>query len=156
MESEDVAGTALLFADMQKHYRVPCPSHHDIVSRLSRLPEGVRIIVARDTHVVGFAAVGTVFPGPGLAPGIFLKELFVSADRRGSGVGRGLMRAVARLAVAEGFARVDWTADRGDARLLRYYDALGGVEQPEKVFFRLSGEALSDLATGSCEGNKPA
>ena len=145
MTVEDVPDTALLFAEMQTHYQVACPPHHDIAEKLTKLPEGVSIVVALDPEVVGFAAVGTIFPGPGLDSGLFLKELFVSAKRRGSGVGTELMRAVARLAVEQGFSRVDWTANRGDDRLLRYYEAAGAIEQSEKVFFRLSGQALTDF-----------
>lgn len=157
MGSEDISGTAALFQEMQAHYRVACPPLDEITAKLAKLPEGVSVLVAADPSVVGFAAVGAIFPGPGLKPGLFLKELFVSARARGSGAGTALMRAVARLAVERGFARLDWTADRGDARLLSFYDAMGAVEQSEKVFFRLTGQALTHLAAsrvgGSSEGN---
>ncbi len=146
MGFEDIAGTAALFQEMQAHYRVACPPLDEITARLAKLPEGVSVLVAADPSVVGFAAVGAIFPGPGLKPGLFLKELFVSAGARGSGAGTALMRAAARLAVEGGFARLDWTADRGDARLLSFYDAMGAVEQREKTFFRLTGQALTCLA----------
>ncbi len=38
------------------------------------------------------------------------------------------------------------TADGENQRLLAFYDGLGGTRQPEKVFFRLSGDALAALA----------
>lgn len=147
---EDVTSTAALFQEMQAHYRVACPPLPEIVARLSRLPEGVGVLVAADPAVVGFAALSAIFPGPGLSPGLFLKELFVSASARGRGVGTALMRAAAHVAVARGYARLDWTADRTDARLLRFYAALGAAEQSEKVFYRLSGRALTDIA---CSGS---
>ena len=110
------------------------------------------MLVAASPAVIGFAALGAIFPGPDLKPGLFLKELFVSAEARGRGIGTALMRAAARLAVERGFARLDWTADRGDERLIRYYEGLGGAPQTEKVFFRLSGQALADLATAGADG----
>ena len=63
------------------------------------------------------------------------------------------MRAAARLAVESGFARLDWIADRGDARLLSFYDTMGAVEQNEKVFLRLTGQALTRLAAARVNGS---
>ena len=126
-----------------------CPPLEEIIARLVKLPHGVSVFVATDPSVVsviGFAAVGAIFPGPSLKPGLFLKELFVSAGTRGSGVGTALMRTVARFAVERGFERLDWTVDRGDVRLLSFYDALGAIEQSEKVFLRLAGESLVRFA----------
>ena len=78
--------------------------------------------------------------------GLFLKDLFVSEATRGNGAGRALLRALARLAVARGISRVDWTADRTNTRLLAFYDDAGAARQEERVFFRLKGQALQDFA----------
>ncbi|CCE11924.1 GCN5-related N-acetyltransferase [Bradyrhizobium sp. STM 3843] len=147
MAAADVAVTARLFQEMQAHYRVDCPSLSEITARLTGLPNGVSILVAANPDVVGFAALSAIFPGPGLNPGFFLKELFVSAHARRCGVGTALIRYAAQLAVQRGFTRLDWTADRTDDKLLRFYMALGAVEQPEKVFLRLSGPALNAAAS---------
>jgi GNAT superfamily N-acetyltransferase len=147
MAAEDIAGTAAVFQEMQAHYRVPCPSLREIIARLQALPDGVSILVAAEPEIVGFAALSAIFPGPGLNPGFFLKELFVSAHARGRRIGTALMRSAAGLAVERGFSRLDWTADRSDEGLLRFYTALGAAEQAEKVFFRLSGPALTAVAS---------
>lgn len=153
MSPEDISGTAALFQEMQAHYRVACPPRDEITASLARLPEGVSVLIAADPSVIGFAAVGAIFPGPGLKPGLFLKELFVSAGARGSGAGTALMQAVAQLAVECGFARLDWTADRSDARLLSFYNAVGAIQQSEKVFFRLTNQALTRLAAARLGGS---
>ena len=146
MVAADVEATAALFREMQAHYCVPCPAFSEIVAKLAKLPEGVNVLVAADPAIIGFAALGAIFPGPGLNPGLFLKELFVSAQARGQGIGTKLMHAAAHLAMERGFARLDWTADREDVGLLKFYADLGAAEQSEKVFYRLSGQALTDLA----------
>lgn len=142
----DELGLLAVLREMQAHYRVSCPPDADILADLRNLPPGVTLLVARDPGVVGFAALAAVWPGPGLRRGLFLKELFVTASRRGRGIGSALMRAAARMAVETDAGRIDWTADYDDAPLLAFYRNLDAVEYPTKLFFRLSGNALLKLA----------
>ncbi len=142
----DTAALAALFQEMQEHYAVPCPPREEILRALASLPDGTEILVAEDDGIIGFAAFATVYPGPGLRAGFFLKELFVSAGARGRGAGRALMRALAGLAVERGHRRVDWTADRHDGKLLAFYDGIGGRRQEAKLFYRLADDELAALA----------
>jgi GNAT superfamily N-acetyltransferase len=143
----DHPALARLMAEMQAHYRVPCPADAEIRAGLVGRPAGAELLVAQqDDVLVGFAAFAAIYPGPGLRAGFFLKELYVAEAARGLGAGRRLMAELARLALERGFGRVDWTAARDDAHLLGFYESLGASPQPEKVFFRLSGEGLRRLA----------
>ncbi len=142
----DHPALADLMMQMQTHYAVHCPPRAAILAGLAARPTGADILLAEtEDALVGFAAFAAVYPGPGLVPGFFLKEIYVAASARGSGAGRALLRELARLAIARGCGRIDWTAARDDQRLLRFYESLGATPQPEKVFFRLSGEALRRL-----------
>jgi ribosomal protein S18 acetylase RimI-like enzyme len=143
---DDHAALAALFAEMQMHYGVPCPPAPSILEGLAGLPAGVEIFVAEIETIVGFAAVATLYPGPGLKPGLFLKELFVRAEFRGRGVGKALMRALVHIAVSRGLSRIDWTADSANPKLLAFYESLGGEPQTRKVFFRLTLPVLDALA----------
>jgi GNAT superfamily N-acetyltransferase len=144
---DDAEALADLFQAMQAHYRVPCPPRARIVADLRALPPGNRILVAETAEgLAGFAAFAEVFPGPGLVKGLFLKELYVAADRRGAGHGRALIAALAALARSEGHGRIDWTADRDDDRLLAFYDGLGADRHEAKLFYRLTGRALDAAA----------
>ena len=142
----DTSSLVSLFEEMQNYYKVPCPTPDVIEIKLASLPIGVEIIVAEADQIVGFAAFSSIYPGPSLTSGLFMKELFVTADARGAGVGKALVRAVARIAVEQGHKRVDWTADRDNPALLSFYAGLGALAQQEKVFYRLSGEALLSLS----------
>jgi hypothetical protein len=51
------------------------------------------------------------------------------------------------VALERGFKRIDFTAARDDLRLRRFYEELGAAAHPEKVFYRLAGEALKRLAS---------
>lgn len=131
---------------MQAHYDVPCPPREKILEGLASMPTGTEILVATQREIVGFAAITPVYPGPGLGSGLFLKELFVSKQHRGSGVGKSLIQGLAKLALERGHARIDWTADRDDPRLRAFYEGLGGVPKPEKLFYRFEGSALHEAA----------
>jgi GNAT superfamily N-acetyltransferase len=137
-----------LLQEMQAHYDVPCPSADDILQGLELRPKGAEIIVAKDeSTVAGFAAFSAIYPGPYLQAGLFLKELYVRDAYRGRGIGRELLSHLARLASDRGLSRIDWTADAGDERLLRFYDSIGGQQKPDKLFYRLDGDALKRLAS---------
>src|SRR3546814_142877 len=86
---------ARLLEEMQAHYSVPCPPTETVLNSLTSLPAGITILVAETDRIVGFAAFSAVYPGPDLASGLFLKELFVTKECRQSGIGSALMRAVA-------------------------------------------------------------
>ena len=147
LQPTDHVALAVLMEEMQAHYRVPCPSRATIVAGLAALPVGVTIFVAvEDGAVLAFASLCNFYPGPGLRPGLFLKEIYVAAAARGRGLGHALMRASAAFAVARGDGRIDWTADADDPDLLRFYDSLGAVAHPKKLFYRLTGAALAELA----------
>lgn len=146
-EPHDSEALATLFEQMQAHYGVPCPPRATILADLADLPPGNRILVAETGGGIdGFAAFAALYPGPGLRKGLFLKELYVAEGRRGLGLGRGLIAALAELARAEGYGRIDWTADRDDAALLAFYDGLGARREASKLFYRLTGAALAETA----------
>ena len=122
--TSDKVALVTLFEEMQRHYGVACPPTGVIESNLAALPAGVEIIVAEADRIIGFAASSAIYPGPGLKSGLFMKELFVTAGSRGTGEGKALIQAVARVAVERGHSRFDWTADRNDAGLLSFYSGL--------------------------------
>jgi GNAT superfamily N-acetyltransferase len=144
--TSDKTALVALFEEMQRYYGVACPPPSVIDSNLAGLPAGVEIIVAEIDRIIGFASFSTIYPGPGLRSGLFMKELFVTAGSRGNGVGKALIQTVARVAAERGHQRVDWTADRNNSGLVSFYSGLGALAQDEKVFYRLAGDALTSLA----------
>ncbi|WP_132277940.1 GNAT family N-acetyltransferase [Neorhizobium sp. JUb45] len=97
---------------------------------------------------MALCAFSAIYPGPGLHAGIFLKELYVTRNCRSAGLGKALMRELAIIARQRNLKRIDWTADADDKRLLQFYDELGGTRRPEKLFYRLDGNALLRLGEG--------
>lgn len=108
---------------------------------------GCRAVIAWiDGVPVAFATICILHPAPNEHGTLFMKDLFVAEDARGTGIGRKLMRHLARLAMEYGCIRFDWTAETDNSRALAFYDALGAARVREKVYFRFSGAALADVA----------
>jgi GNAT superfamily N-acetyltransferase len=137
---------AVLFEEMQAHYGVPCPPREEILRGLRDMPDGTEILVAGMDELIGFAAFSSIYPGPALQSGLFLKELFVSKAHRSSGAGTSLMQALAKLALERGYKRVDWTADRNNPKVLAFYNGFNASPLPDKLFYRMDGDALTATA----------
>ena len=79
-------------------------------------------------------------------PGIYLEDLFVKPHARGNGLGLGLITELARIAVARGCGRVEWAVLDWNEPSIRFYNRLGAVPLDEWTAYRLTGEALQNLA----------
>jgi GNAT superfamily N-acetyltransferase len=107
----------------------------------------VRIALAfRDEEAIGLATFAILYPVPNRKAQLFLKELFVDANARGIGIGRKLMRFVARYAFEHGCSRLDWAVDTTNGAAIEFYAALGAKPLNEKLYFRLANDELEDFA----------
>jgi GNAT superfamily N-acetyltransferase len=79
-------------------------------------------------------------------PGIYLEDLFVRPEFRGAGYGKALLVELARLAVSRGCARLEWAVLDWNEPSIQFYKALGAKPMDEWTTFRVTGEALSQLA----------
>ena len=79
-------------------------------------------------------------------PGIFLEDLFVRPHARGLGVGKRLLAWLARSSLERGCARLEWAVLDWNAPSIGFYRSLGAVAQDEWTTYRLTDEALEQLA----------
>jgi len=79
--------------------------------------------------------------------GIYLEDLYVRPEARGSGLGRELLATLARTCVDRGYARLDWWVLDWNTPARDVYHALGGRAMDEWIPYRLDGGALRDLAS---------
>ena len=80
-------------------------------------------------------------------PGLFLEDLYIAGSQRGSGLGRALLTALARIVVKNGWKRLEWNVLRWNSEAIAFYDTLGGRPLDDWLTFRLSGPALESLGT---------
>lgn len=88
--------------------------------------------------------------------GIYLEDLYVRADARGTGSGKALLKSLADIAVARGYARVEWAVLKWNEPSIKFYKSLGATALDAWDTYRLTGPALSALgdATAALEETK--
>ncbi len=78
--------------------------------------------------------------------GIYLEDIFVVPEARGTGAGIALMRRLAQRCRDEGLKRLEWAVLDWNALAIGFYDRLGATAKTEWITRQLSGEALARLA----------
>ena len=104
------------------------------------------LIAERDGAPVGFALFFHNFSTFEGQPGIYLEDLFVSPEARGSGAGKALLAALATLALERGCARLEWSVLDWNTPAIEFYRSLGAKSMDEWTINRVEGTALSALA----------
>lgn len=103
------------------------------------------LLAEDDGTPVGFALFFHNFSTFLGLPGVYLEDLFVMPEHRGRGVGRALLRELARLAVERGCGRLEWSVLDWNRDAIGFYERLGARPNSEWTVYRLTGEALTSL-----------
>jgi GNAT superfamily N-acetyltransferase len=79
-------------------------------------------------------------------PGVYLEDLFVRPEARGSGLGKALLQQLAALAVERDCARLEWAVLDWNEPSIAFYKLLGAKMMDEWTGMRVDGAALNALA----------
>ncbi|WP_139273995.1 GNAT family N-acetyltransferase [Saccharopolyspora flava] len=75
--------------------------------------------------------------------GIYLEDLYVRPEHRGSGLGKELLRTLARECVERGYARLEWSVLDWNEPSIAFYKAQGAFPMDGWSVYRLTGDALT-------------
>lgn len=78
--------------------------------------------------------------------GIYLEDLYVLPEYRGRGYGKALLKKLAQIAVELGCGRLEWSCLDWNTPSIDFYRSLGAVSMDGWTGFRLTGEALENMA----------
>ena len=81
-------------------------------------------------------------------PGLYLENLYVKPDFRGRGLGRALLTHLAGLASKRGCGRMEWSVLDWNEPAIKVYRGIGATPMDEWTVYRVTGEALENLAAG--------
>jgi GNAT superfamily N-acetyltransferase len=103
------------------------------------------LIAEAEGSPVGFALFFHNFSTFLAQPAIYLEDLFVVPEHRARGIGRALLKELARLAVERECGRLEWSVLDWNREAIGFYERLGARPNSEWTVYRLTGEALSAL-----------
>ena len=102
-----------------------------------------------DGEIVGMALWYVTFSTWLGRSGIWLEDLYVSPERRGSGLGKALLATLAAVCAERGYGRLEWWVLRWNTPSIGFYDSVGGQPMDEWLTYRLEGQELAALAGDS-------
>ncbi len=78
--------------------------------------------------------------------GLYLEDLYVSHQSRGTGAGKALLKHLARIAVNKSCGRFEWSVLDWNKPAIQFYESIGAKPLNEWVGYRLTGSALTTFA----------
>jgi len=109
-------------------------------------PAAEAIIAEYETAPAGFALFFQTFSTFLGRPGLYLEDLYVNPSMRDKGIGKALLRYIARLAVERGFGRLEWSVLDWNESAVRFYERLGADAMDDWIVYRLTDDALAALS----------
>ncbi len=109
---------------------------------------GAEVLLAiADDVPVGFAVFFHNFSTFLGAKGLWLEDIYVCPTERRNGYGEKLLRHLARIACERGCGRFEWSALDWNTPAWEFYKSLGAVPLDDWTIFRVTGDALMQLAS---------
>ena len=109
-------------------------------------PAAEAILAERGGRAVGFALFFTTFSTFLAKPGLYLEDVFVEPAHRGHGIGKAMLRHLARLCVERGCGRFEWRVLDWNEPSIRFYESLGGRVLPEWELVRMTEPEFTAFA----------
>jgi GNAT superfamily N-acetyltransferase len=105
-------------------------------------PAAEAMVAEVQGQVVAFALYFTNFSTFLAQPGLYLEDLFVQPDHRGSGIGEALLTRLAKLALERGCGRFEWSVLDWNERAISFYRRMGATVMPDWRICRIAGDEL--------------
>ena len=149
--SQDVPEIVAMVRELAEYER----ALHEVVATEEHLR---RTLFAEEPAVFGHVAVAADGRVAGMAVwflnystwlgshNVYLEDLFVRPEHRGSGVGRRLLQTLAAICVERGYERLEWWVLDWNESARGFYSTIGAEALTEWIPYRVSGAALTRLA----------
>ncbi len=78
--------------------------------------------------------------------GLYLEDLYISPNYRGTGAGKALLRHLAKIAINSNCGRFEWSVLDWNEPAIKFYQSIGAKPQDEWVGYRLDEQTIEELA----------
>lgn len=109
-------------------------------------PNTYGLVAESDGEIIGIAIWFHTFSTWTGKNGIWLEDLFVDPEHRGTGAGTALLGRLAQHCQDRGLTRLEWCVLKWNEPSIDFYRSLGATAQEEWETFRLDGDALTAFA----------
>ena len=103
------------------------------------------VICNIDNKPVGFAVYFFNYSTWLAKHGLYLEDLYVSSEHRGSGAGKALLKYLAKIALSNDCGRFEWSVLDWNEPAIQFYQSIGAKPQNEWVGYHLSGRSLEEF-----------
>jgi GNAT superfamily N-acetyltransferase len=105
------------------------------------------LVAEQEGRIVGYALFYPVFGSFRTRWRLWLEDLYVEPEARGSGAGVAMMAELARLTLEGGYSALDWEVIDWNRPALDFYEHLGSHPvATDWLRYRLDGEPLEKMA----------
>jgi len=111
-----------------------------------KLPCAEAIIAESGGQAVAFALFFTNYSTFVGRPGLYLEDVYVKPEHRGSGIGTGLLQALAGIAAQRNYGRMDWSVLDWNQRAIDFYEKHGATVMQEWRIVRTDQGGIQTLA----------
>lgn len=119
----------------------------DIAAALTGDPPAIHAFIAeRNGAPVGLAIVFLNFSTWRGSPGVYVQDIYVAANARGMGLGKKLLRAVARWGKDRGANHLRLSVEPGNVDAREFYVSAGLKLRDDELIYAATGEAFKKLA----------
>jgi GNAT superfamily N-acetyltransferase len=102
-------------------------------------------VAEHDGVVAGYAVWFRTFSTWDGVHGIYLEDLYVTPEARGTGLGFELLVELARECRRNGYTRLQWVVLDWNTPTIEFYDRLGARPLNDWTTYRLAGDTLAEL-----------
>jgi GNAT superfamily N-acetyltransferase len=110
-------------------------------------PYAESIVADVDGKIVGFGLFFHTYSTFLTHPGLHLEDVFVQPEYRRQGIGKALMRSIAKIAFDRGCGRLEWSVLDWNQSAIEFYQSLGATILPDWQTCRMTAATLAEIAT---------
>jgi len=155
IEPGDVDAVVALVHELAEYERAPDECH------LTAEQLGTALFCARPALFGHVAVVDEVVVGCALwflnfstwrgVHGIYLEDLYVRPEQRGSGLGKALLVALAEECARNGYQRLEWWVLNWNTPAIEFYESLDAEAMDEWTVYRLTDKPLAALGDDTAD-----
>ncbi len=136
-----------MIAAFAAYERLPNQSNAEALKAELTKPDTVIEVVLAfyDGRPAGFAVFFQTYSTFVAKRGLYLEDIYVAEEFRNRGVGSALLGAIAKLATARNYGRVEFTVLLWNTVAIEFFERLGATPTTAWTTYRLTGEWLTKL-----------